>query len=81
MRSERVRKILALAEQLEPEERAELADDLWATLPEELRGDDDLEHEEIERRLDDVHGGHVDGVAWEQAHASLRAELATMPRR
>jgi len=81
MGSERMRKVLALAEQLEPEERAELADELWSTLPETLRDEDALAHEEIERRLDDVHGGRVDGIAWEDAHAAIRAELASLPRR
>ena len=81
MRSERVRKVLALAEQLEPEERAELADELWSGLPDALRGDDDIAYEELERRLDDVHAGRDAGIAWEEAHAVIRAEPASMQRR
>jgi putative addiction module component (TIGR02574 family) len=81
MGSERVRKVLALAEQLEPEERAELADELWNSLPVHLRGENDGADEEIARRLDEVHSGREDGIAWEEAHATIRAELASMPRR
>ena len=76
MGSERVRKVLALAEQLDPEERAELADELWSTLPESMRGDDELEKEELERRLDDVHAGRDTGVAWGGSARRDSAELA-----
>lgn len=78
MASDRVRKMLELAEQLEPAERAELADELWSTLPQAFGAEDEGEHAEIAQRIDDVHARRVDGVSWEEAHAKIRA---SSPRR
>jgi putative addiction module component (TIGR02574 family) len=68
--SERVRKVLAEAASLSPEERAELADELWRSLPEdEAEGD-----AEIARRIEDTLAGRAELVSLEEAHAKIRAE-------
>jgi hypothetical protein len=46
MRSDRFAKVLELAAELRDEERAELADQLWSTVPDELSAEwtDELRH-------------------------------------
>jgi putative addiction module component (TIGR02574 family) len=68
--SERVRRALFEASAFSPEERAELADELWRSLP----GDEASEaNAEIARRIEDVLAGRAELVSTEEAHAELRA--------
>ena len=70
MSSERVRKALSEASAFSPEERAELADELWRSLPEDEVSEANAE---IARRIEDVLTGRAELVSMEDVHADLRA--------
>jgi len=76
MSSARVRKVFTEASSFSPEERAELADELWRSLPEDAEVEANAE---IARRIEDVLAGRAELVSMEDAHAKIRAEGA--PRR
>jgi putative addiction module component (TIGR02574 family) len=62
---------------LSPEDRHELADEIYESLVDEPL-DPDWERawsREIERRINDVVAGRVDLVDFDEVHAELRAEL------
>jgi hypothetical protein len=58
MPSERVAKLLKLASECSAEERAELADELWSTVPEELSPES---KDEIRRRVAEADAAHARG--------------------
>lgn len=58
MPSERVAKLLKLASECSAEERAELADELWNTVPEELSPE---WKDEIRRRVAEADAAHARG--------------------
>jgi hypothetical protein len=58
--SERVARVLKLAVELGDEERAELADELWNTIPEELSAE---WRDEIRGRLQEMHDAEARGDA------------------
>ena len=85
MTTERVRKLLHLADELDPGERVELADELLHSLP---SGDDedagDALHlawtDELRRRIDDVDAGRADLVSHDEAKATIRAAITSAHR-
>jgi putative addiction module component (TIGR02574 family) len=85
MTTERVRKLLHLADELDPGERVELADELLHSVP---SGDDedagDALHlawaDELRRRIDDVDAGRADLVSHDDAKATIRAAIASAHR-
>jgi hypothetical protein len=54
----RVAKMLELAAELQPEERAELADELWSTVPDELSPE--WQHE-LRERVDEMNAADARG--------------------
>ncbi len=85
MTTERVRKLLHLADELGADERVELADELLHSVP---AGDDedagdalDLAWvDELRRRIDDVDAGRADVVSHDEAKAAIRAAIASAHR-
>jgi len=65
-----------LVAKLKPEERVELADLLYATLPREYElAVDESWDREIDRRLDDYESGRVKTIPSAQVHAEMRRRL------
>lgn len=85
MTTERVRKLLHLADELGADERVQLADELLHSVP---AGDDedagDALHlawaDELRRRLDDADAGRADLVSHDEAKATIRAAIASAHR-
>jgi putative addiction module component (TIGR02574 family) len=73
MSSERVRKLLAAAAALPTDERAELVHELARTLPEAYAGGDelDIDHDDLDRRMQSVRDGSATLVPWEEARKEL----------
>ncbi|CAN5919315.1 hypothetical protein BH11MYX4_BH11MYX4_28160 [soil metagenome] len=88
MTTERVRKLLHLADELGPDERVELADELLHSMPaseDDDAGDaGDAFHlawaDELRRRIDDVDAGRADLVSHDEAKATIRAAIASAHR-
>jgi len=78
--SERVARVLKLAAELGEDERAEVAEELWSTLPEELSP---AWRAEIERRLADMHAAEARGEPAGQVldFEQLLREIKTNPAR
>jgi putative addiction module component (TIGR02574 family) len=75
MPSDRLAKVLKLAEELPEGERMELAREILRTLPQEVDElDDDLDREELRRRIAAVQGGTATLVPWEQAREMIRRD-------
>ncbi len=76
MLSDRVAKVLKLAEELPDEERVVLARELLRTLPEELDelDDDGVDRTELRRRIADVQSGTATLIPWEQAREMVRRD-------
>jgi putative addiction module component (TIGR02574 family) len=70
--TERVRKLLAQAAALPDEERAELVHELARTLPEAYDGNEqDVDYDELDRRMQSVKDGTAELVPWEEARKEL----------
>jgi len=73
MRSDRLANVLKLAEELPEEERIELARELLRTLPEDFDElDDDIDRDELRRRIAAVQNGTATLIPWEQAREMIR---------
>jgi putative addiction module component (TIGR02574 family) len=73
MPSDRLAKVLKLAEELPEDERVELARELLRGLPEDVDElDDDLDRDELRQRIAAVQNGTATLIPWEQALARLR---------
>jgi putative addiction module component (TIGR02574 family) len=65
-----------LVAKLKPEDRVELADLLYATLPPEYELEvDESWDREIDRRLDELESGRVKTIPSAQVHAEMRRRL------
>ncbi len=70
------KKAEALAAQLKPAERVELADLLYASANTDSKEDvEQAWSDEIRRRLDDLRTGRVKAVPARQVHAAMRRKL------
>lgn len=71
--SERVRKLLVEAAALPDEERAELVDELARTISYGA-DEDDVDYDELDRRMESVRSGTAPLVSWEDARKQLLGE-------
>lgn len=75
MPSDRLAKILKLAEELPEDERVELARELLRTLPDDVDElEDDLDREELRRRIAAVQNGTATLIPWEEARGMVRRD-------
>jgi hypothetical protein len=74
MPSERLAKVLKLAEELPEEERVELARELVRHLPDEALAELEIEYDELDRRMESVRDGSATLVPWEEARKELLAD-------
>jgi putative addiction module component (TIGR02574 family) len=75
MASDRLAKILQLAEELPEEERVELARELLRGLPDDFDElDDDLDRDELRRRIAAVKNGTATLIPWEEARERIRRD-------
>lgn len=75
MPSDRLAKVLKLAEELPQDERVELARELLRGLPEDVDElDDDLDRDELRRRIAAVQNGTATLIPWEQAREMARRD-------
>jgi len=75
MRSDRLAKVLKLAEELPENERVELARELLRALPDDIDDlDDDLDRDELRRRIAAVQNGSATLISWEQARETIRRD-------
>jgi len=65
--------LLALALQLPLDERTQLAEKIWNSLPEEMRSGDltDEQKAELDRRIADMEANPGDERPWEEVRAEL----------
>jgi putative addiction module component (TIGR02574 family) len=84
MSSDRLRRVLALANELAPAERAELADELLCAIPEADAEAGELDGEwiaEIGRRVAEIDSGAVKPIPADEVHAAVRAAIGQPTRR
>ena len=75
MPSDRLAKVLKLAEDLPEDERVELARELLRGLPDDVDElDDDLDRDELRRRIAAVQIGTATLIAWEEAREMIRRD-------
>ena len=75
MPSERLAKVLKLAEELPDDERVELARELLRTMPDDIDElDDDLDRDELRRRIAAVQNGTATLIPWEEAREIVRRD-------
>ena len=75
MPSDRLAKVLKLAEELPEDERLALARELLRALPEDIDElDDDLDRDELRRRSAAVQDGSATLVPWDEAREMLRRD-------
>ena len=84
MTTERVRKLLHLADELGPDERVELADELLHSVSVSEDDAGDALHlawaDELRRRIDDVDAGRADLASYDEAKATIREAIASAHR-
>lgn len=84
MSSDRLRHVLALANELAPAERAELADELLRSIPDDAVDTAQLSPEwltEIDRRVAEIDSGVVKPIPGNEVYAAVRAAIGQPPRR
>jgi putative addiction module component (TIGR02574 family) len=75
MPSDRLADVRKLAKELPEDERVELARNLLRTLPEDIDElDDDLDRDELRRRIGAVQSGTATLIPWEQAREMIRRD-------
>jgi putative addiction module component (TIGR02574 family) len=75
MPSDRVAKVLKLAEELPEDERVELAREILRGLPEDVDElEDDVDRDELRRRIAAVKDGTATLIPWEQAREMIRRD-------
>jgi len=75
MPSDRLAKVLKLAEELPEEERVELARELLRGLPDDVDElDDDIDRDELRRRIAAVQNGTATLIPWDEARELVRRD-------
>jgi len=75
MPSDRLAKLLKLAEELPEDERVELARELLRGLTDDVDElEDDLDRDELRRRIAAVQDGTATLIPWEEAHEMVRRD-------
>jgi putative addiction module component (TIGR02574 family) len=75
MSSDRLAKVLKLAEELPEDERVELARELLRTLPDDVEElEDDLDRDELRRRIAAVQNGTAKLIPRDQAREMIRRD-------
>jgi putative addiction module component (TIGR02574 family) len=73
MPSDRLAKVLKLAEELPEEERVELAREILRGLPDDVDElEDDLDRDELRRRIAAVQNGTATLIPWDKAREMVR---------